>query len=293
MDLVETKRVSAKKDEGSESPRSPRKPHQKIDEKEANKVAVLAAFVLKSVRLQLFDEAQDKEFLALTTENLSLQYTQRNQAFECSLSLSALNLHDMIYQYKNKDMGSFLTSSNSESDLVQIKVISKEKSHPQYENIDLDVDIVFGSLQINLKPDTLLKVLAFVKVENAHEKNDQPVEIHHELPASMDHGDFGNVANRPSTGSKSNSATPRNSQTPQKGQDNEEESQKDTILLKTNVRLEAIKLVLVHRKTHLAIAELGISKSKFVFEQRTDEMHLAGSLGNLQLFDMTNYPNTI
>lgn len=50
---------------------------------------------------------------------------------------------------------------------------------------------------------------------------------------------------------------------------------------------------MVHRKTYCSIAELRLKDSSVVFIQKVDEMSIKLDLGNLQLFDLSNYPNTL
>jgi hypothetical protein len=51
-------------------------------------------------------------------------------------------------------------------DLIEIELHSKEKTHPNYTNLDLDIVCNFGYLLLNYKPDTVLKILDFIKVED-------------------------------------------------------------------------------------------------------------------------------
>lgn len=50
---------------------------------------------------------------------------------------------------------------------------------------------------------------------------------------------------------------------------------------------------MVHRKTYCSIAELRLKDSSVLFIQKVDEMSIKLDLGNLQLFDLSNYPNTL
>ena len=63
--------------------------------------------------------------------------------------------------------------------------------------------------------------------------------------------------------------------------------------MKVSVLMKSVSAVLVHRFTNLPIAEVSVQTTRITFIKKLDEMLLDGSLGNLLLFDMTNYPNTL
>lgn len=57
--------------------------------------------------------------------------------------------------------------------------------------------------------------------------------------------------------------------------------------------MNKIKLDAVNRHTKLSIVKIQLSNSSVEFAQLSDEMRLEVQLGNIQIFDMSNYPDTI
>lgn len=84
-----------------------------------------------------------------------------------NLGLGGMFLSDYLYKHKDAHWNDFITSQaqNDDSELIKIGVVILEKGHPEYKNIGLDVDLVFNTLVIHFKPETLAKVLLFIKTD--------------------------------------------------------------------------------------------------------------------------------
>jgi len=63
--------------------------------------------------------------------------------------------------------------------------------------------------------------------------------------------------------------------------------------MQAKVSIKEIKVVLINRRNKLPVNDLSISNIDLTFQQKSDEMFLQGTLGNLQVRDLTNFPNTI
>lgn len=85
-----------------------------------------------------------------------------------NLGLGGMFLSDYLYKYKDDNLNHFITSKSSEGndELIKIAVVILDKGHPEYKNIGLDVDLVFNTLIVNFKPETLAKVLLLIKPES-------------------------------------------------------------------------------------------------------------------------------
>lgn len=87
---------------------------------------------------------------------------------DVQIGLGGVFLTDFLYRHKDSTLDDFISSKSSigygESELIKINVIILEKGHPNYKNIGLDVDVHFNTLIVNFKPETLAKVLLFIKV---------------------------------------------------------------------------------------------------------------------------------
>lgn len=82
-----------------------------------------------------------------------------------NLGLGGMFLSDNLYKYKDDNLNDFITSKSSmgNDEMIKISVVILDKGHPEYKNIGLDVDLVFNTLIVNFKPETLAKVLLFIR----------------------------------------------------------------------------------------------------------------------------------
>jgi len=70
------------------------------------------------------------------------------------------------------------------------------------------------------------------------------------------------------------------------------------LLMKTdtnqfNLILKEVALKLIHLQAKVCLAELALSNIRTAFVQKQASMEAVVSLMNLQVWDLTNYPNTI
>lgn len=84
-----------------------------------------------------------------------------------NIRLGGMFLQDYLYNYKDTNWNSFITSKINESsvnnELIKLDVLILEKGHPDYKNVGLDIDVNFDTLIVHFKPETLAKVLLFIK----------------------------------------------------------------------------------------------------------------------------------
>ncbi len=52
-------------------------------------------------------------------------------------------------------------------------------------------------------------------------------------------------------------------------------------------------ITLIHKENHCPIGKLKIENSKIYVKMKESCLEVKGTLGNVRVFDMTNYPETI
>jgi len=86
-----------------------------------------------------------------------------------NIGLGGMFLSDYLYKYKDSVLDDFITSKStsnaSSEELIKLSVTILEKGHPEYKNVGLDVSVNFNTLTVNFKPETLAKVLLFIRVQ--------------------------------------------------------------------------------------------------------------------------------
>ncbi|EGR30928.1 PH domain protein [Ichthyophthirius multifiliis] len=280
-------------DAESQALKSKEKENNKGTEEEKvdyNKIQVEAHFELGKVSLQMYDEKkfQDQPFLVFQTNKLSIQYIQQMQFMSVQLGLGGMFLHDYIYEYKDGRIKDFITSKQEGDDdmqLITIKLINLEKNHPDYKNIGINLDVSFHKLIINFKPDTLAKVMLFIQTQD----KDQDQQINQQMINQLENAQSMNGGEGDSIKQSQTLASTKDTSVVETQALQENQS----ILLQAKVCISEIKVVLINRRTKLSMADISLKQTQLVFNKKSDEILLDGTLGNLQVNDLTNYPQTI
>ena len=222
----------------------------------------------------LHPDNSSMKLIQLDTNNLELDVTKKPKKTLMDIKLQALEIHDSFFKFTNPNLQSLVTShtpTGKESDLIEIHLVQMEKDHPNYHEkmTDTLIQVNFGYLYVNLKPEVLGGVMKFL------------------LPPSPQGMDASTV----------NKAPPERKKTHEvKAQKKEETTFTDrtpTTLLGLEINLKEVGVRLVHMKNHMCIGELALKNTSFKVRQKLHLLEFEGVLGNIQLFETTNYPNTI
>lgn len=226
-------------------------------------------FYIGKVSLAL--RGNEEELIDLVTENFEMKMKQYPELMEVHLNLQKLEMNDHLFKFTDPSLTKFITSnpsSNSNSSsLISIDVALMEKTHPDYhkEKTDVTVGIKFGYLNVNFKPDVMGKLMRLYLPQEQKE----------------------NLLNT------SNTSEPEIVQKTayEKVQTNVEDP--DHIMVKLNFTLSEISLKMIHQRTHVCMALISLNDLSVNLIMKPLEMVVEVGIRNIQLFDTTNYPNTI
>ena len=232
---------------------------------------------LDKVNLKFFND-NDSCWFDSQIIGMNLDLIKKNYETNLKFKLQEITIKDQLRNYQNPMLNNLISmeSINNSSSFLELNLQITNKNSKNYSNINMEIDVFLGNALIIYKPDTILGLLKFLKP-----KSESKVEI----PKKKEEKNMNEseVIEIKSVYSASESTF----------NENKNLSLIDVILLRAKVKLEEIKLVLVHRKNHLSFSEIKVSSSKILFEQKTDEIFLDGTLGYLHVLDLTNYPRTI
>ncbi|KAL4445126.1 hypothetical protein ABPG74_018854 [Tetrahymena malaccensis] len=268
-----------------------------IENTDFNAVDLHLNFKINSIQVSL-ESMEQKLIVDLSIQKFNLNAEKKIASFEADITLEGIYLNDYVYQYQDPSLSYLITSRNEKNDkLINIKILQLDKQHPKHkqDKMDLFLDCEFGCLFINFKPDTFMAIMDFFQIDTETQIIKQlelqklESQRREEYLLKEKGKDLQNVI--PGSDKTSDKLEPEN----QDGSAEESNliQNSEVILVKAKVHVRQIALNLVHRKTKLNQNQLNLQCTQIEFIQKADEMVLSGSLQNLQIFDLTNYPNTI
>lgn len=63
---------------------------------------------------------------------------------------------------------------NTAKEFIQIKVVSIDKKSKHYQNVNMDIEILLGALEINFKPEVLSQLMKFLASDQPAKKQPEP-----------------------------------------------------------------------------------------------------------------------
>ena len=249
---------------------------------------MLLTFNIPQINL-IVAKNEDWEQKWLTFQLMSLNAELKRKSFskDFLFKISEITLSDDLHNYKNHFLHNIITSVNpdkqNQKELINIDIKMLDPKHPEYKNTDLEINGKFGHCFINYKPLTIIKIVEFIKQGineldkmNSESKklrikakniNEINIELKHELIKEKDI-----KANLNPIDIKIHSGV---------------------TLLKLHFKWDILSISLIHYETFLNTMELNLSDVDF-YTILTDKMLvIKGSLNDLTIQDLSNYPKII
>ncbi|CAD8058857.1 unnamed protein product [Paramecium sonneborni] len=231
-------------------------------------------FGLKGFGIHIQDEKQ-QDWLKVIISGLNAGANVQGRSINLDLKLRDLYVIDYIQMYMNPLL-KYIVKSDPDpesNELINISIQQISKSDKKYNKKNFIIEVTFGSLSMIAKPLVIAKLLDFItppknQVDDMKcQGKDNVQQLQNQAKIELEN----------------------NTQQQNVNFDN----MQDIILIDINVKIRSINAILVHRFTTLPLAEINIQNTEIGLIKYVDEIQLNGSLGNLQLFDLTNYPNTL
>ena len=235
-------------------------------------------FQIKELKLTLFHTDALDKLLVLDTKNFKIDFKKYPYRTGLNLKLESLEIQDYLFEFTNPNLKCLATSvpplgsEFENADLIEVNVIVMDQEHPNYHEKMINHQIIaqFGYLYANFKPEVVSSTLKFFLPGDKNKQDEDEVQI---VPEPE-----------------------RNEISPTKLTEDENSSyivDLNTTTLDLNISFKEVGLRLVHMRTHVCLAELSVRETSLKIKQKPYFTEFQGSLGNVQLFDTTNYPETI
>jgi len=237
-------------------------------------------FQIKDAKLTLLhlnkDQAQNNnnnKLLEINAKNLETNYLKQLKKSGINIRMASLQVKDFLHDHHSSHpkLATLITSTpppQSElqnADLIDVKVFILEQDHPKYHETQTNVQVTldFGFLYVNYKPQVVSRLLQFF-----YSTNENP-----QIQKSQGQTSLGS---EPATRESSIQTHDNISHT----------------LLNLHINFKQLELGFLHADSHVCLAELAFKNICIRFNQKTHFTELEAVLGNIQLFDTTNYPSS-
>jgi len=240
------------------------------------------SFQIKELKLTIFHTDQMDKLIELETKNLRMQLQSQLGKNTVYVKLESLEAQDYLFEYTNPDLKRLLTSIPparpgdciENPDLIEVNVVVMDQDHPNFKNKMTNNQIIaqFGYLYANFKPKVIRDTLDFFlpPPDQEGEQEDGEMSIIGEKP-KLEKDDSLNKSSQDISFAENLSVT----------------------TLDLQINFKEICLRLVHMKTHICLNELAVRETNLRIISKPHFTEFVGNLGNVQLYDTTNYPNTI
>lgn len=222
----------------------------------------------------------NQKWLSFSMKDLNSELTINSLSNNFNFKISEITLSDEIHNYKNPLLKHFFTSVNPEKEnskeLINIHIEKLDPKHENYQNLDLDIKIIFGHFFVNYKPLTLIEVMNFLKngikeakslaIESEHEKSMKAMESLKEKSQSQQN---------------------------EKIEERKNQIQKGSVLMKLHMQWETLSVSLNHYKSFLNVMELNLSKFDLFVVISDESLKVKGCLNDLTIKDLSNYPKCL
>jgi hypothetical protein len=234
---------------------------RKDSRKEYTEDIVFGANVkLRQIEVNLIDHNSDREF-TITLMNISLQVLSRTREHEAKFIIESLkidaqnNLLDrkcIIYSTQSE----FMMLENNNLIIIDISYIGSKSK--KYENVNFDVKVTFGNMTCYWHPIIIENFFNYF----LYTKNERMSIIKGETNVDKEE-----------TNDKLETCT-----------------DKKSVILKVNIKLDNLNLICIHRSLSILFAEFSLNQAQVGVEYYVDHMESSSKISNLKIYDLSNYP---
>jgi vacuolar protein sorting-associated protein 13A/C len=281
--------ASSSSPEGDSAPAEEGKPDQLKRHGQAApegpKVTHVAFVQLKMEELSMRVFNVNSQMFDFAISNLAVGVDVKDTETTVKVTLEKINILDTKEQDPNMKMlisseigssiatkvqGLGVDSQYISKTLVNIDVMIVDPKSPKYEQVDTDIIINFGSLFVNLRPSQINRLMVFfVPASTEKPKEASPTA------AESDSSSTANIAVVNRTKKLLNRENDK------------------VIQIRVKFTLERISVIMVNEIKNIYLAHASVSAISIEFISKLTGMKLQGTLSNLQLHDLTNYPQTL
>jgi hypothetical protein len=252
----------------------------------------LAAVTLNMEELQMRVFDVTTQMFDFAISSLEVGVDQKDTETIVKVNLQKINILDTREQDKNlktlvsseigrsiatevKGMG--INPEETSKTLMSVDVSLIDPKSTRYQNVDKDINIKFGSLFVNLRPNQIHRLMVFF-IPKDEEQGPRESEILDKTPMNTQ---------------DQASPTPNNVAVVSRNKNLLKREDDKVINMRLKFSLEKISVIMINELKNVYLCHSSISNVSIEFITKVTGMALTGTLQNLQLHDLTNYPETL
>ncbi len=233
-----------------------------------------AKVCINNIIINLYQDEFDlnNKIFTLSLKRLDMFMKLRPKDTEVELGLLGLQIFDETLENEFKQIIDSTDPENSDLKLVSINIIICEEQSPRYKKIQIEFDIKIGYLYGLWNPNSIRRLLSFLAHHDIYRDKilreiqlppNKTIEDKFIMPLDTEY-------------IKHQTCVEANS-----------------IYIKVAIKIKNVRVIWLQPTLRFMFMELRLGETSIFCDLYCDHLEIEGTLGNTQLFDLSNYPYTI
>jgi vacuolar protein sorting-associated protein 13A/C len=239
-----------------------------------NEIYFGASIVLNKINLNLYDDEFElrNNIFCLMLKKLNLKMKLREDDTEMELGMLGLQIYDNTLEPCFKHIIDSTDPDCPDLELFSIGILICDEISPRYKKVQMDFAIKIGYLSGIWNPNSIRKLLAFLA---HHDIYRDKILREIQLPPNI-----------------------KNEEKFVMPLDEEEVRhmtclEANSIYIRVETKIKNVRIIWLQPSLRFMFMEARLGESRIFCDLYLDHMEIEGTLGNTQLFDLSNYPYTI
>lgn len=229
---------------------------------------------LLNITMNLFEDESDlkTKIFTISLRKLDINLKLRSNDSQICLGLQGFEIFDEKIEPLYRQIIDSTDPNDKELKLVSVIILICDELSPKYENVQIKVDLIIGYLYAIWNPNSIRKLLSFL--------------AHHDIYRDKI---LKEIQLPPTKTQEDKFVMPL---------DDEEIkhitcSQANSIYYKVTAKITNVRVIWLQPTQRFMFMEARLGETNLYCDSYVDHLEIQGTLGNTQIFDLSNYPYTI
>ena len=297
-----------------------------LQKKDKNYDEILTQLVLNLTTMKITIDKDDNnnKLVQIQSKQLNMELTKKQSIIDLAIKIKSIEAIDYLFKFTSPNLIKLFTSTPTKNmakaqeskkkaltpDLLEIKIQQKQHDHPLFlvDSTNTLVEIKFGFLFLNVKPDVIRELLEFSsgtkKVEMQPNNNrkflhqsSSIIDDQTQERLSNQQARLSNQQARLSTQQARLSSQGRLTQTsltigealiPENN-----EAEEKIVLFHLKLFMKKMVVRFIHEESHICLCKIPLKHTSIDIIKKKSISKIIASMKKFEINDMTNYPDTI